>query len=164
MKSATPSSMSMALWQVSPPPTPMPLSKWSISSPSAMSRLATEAAETLIANGADILTGTAQMVVGPIAVAIESGARWFGTQASQAELSQDAGVAFSNLQVGCRLGRHHCKYRSGRTGWQCLFIDASKRRPGHGVRRLDPLPITIRVCRGDPLGCPASTIRTSQNR
>jgi basic membrane lipoprotein Med (substrate-binding protein (PBP1-ABC) superfamily) len=56
--------------------------------------LATEAAETLIANGADILTGTAQMVVGPIAVAIESGARWFGTQASQAELSQDAGVAF----------------------------------------------------------------------
>ena len=56
--------------------------------------LATEAAETHIANGADILTGTAQMVVGPIAIAIENGARWFGTQASQAELSQDSGVAF----------------------------------------------------------------------
>ncbi len=56
--------------------------------------LATEAAETHIANGADILTGTAQMVVGPIAIAIENGARWFGTQASQAELAQGAGVGF----------------------------------------------------------------------
>jgi basic membrane protein A len=56
--------------------------------------LATEAAETQIANGADILTGSAQMVVGPIAVAIDNGALWFGTQSSQAELSEDAGVAF----------------------------------------------------------------------
>lgn len=56
--------------------------------------LATEAAETHIANGADILTGTAQMVVGPIAIAIENGARWFGTQASQAELAQGVGVGF----------------------------------------------------------------------
>ncbi len=56
--------------------------------------LATEAAETHIANGADILTGTAQMVVGPIAIASENGARWFGTQSSQAELAGDAAVAF----------------------------------------------------------------------
>lgn len=56
--------------------------------------LATEAAETHIANGADILTGTAQMVVGPIAIAIENEALWFGTQSSQDELSEDIGVAF----------------------------------------------------------------------
>ncbi|MDE2776207.1 MAG: BMP family protein [Chloroflexota bacterium] len=56
--------------------------------------LATEAAETHIANGADILTGTAQMVVGPIAVGLENGAKWFGTQASQAELAGDSAVAF----------------------------------------------------------------------
>lgn len=56
--------------------------------------LATEAAETHISNGADILTGTAQMVVGPIAVAIDNEALWFGTQASQAELSEDIGVVF----------------------------------------------------------------------
>ena len=56
--------------------------------------LATEAAETHIANGADIMTGTAQMVVGPIAIAIENDALWFGTQASQDELSEDIGVAF----------------------------------------------------------------------
>lgn len=56
--------------------------------------LATEAANTHIANGADILTGTAQMVVGPIAVAQENGVLWFGTQSSQADISGDAGVLF----------------------------------------------------------------------
>lgn len=56
--------------------------------------LATEAGETHLANGADIMTGTAQMVVGPIAVGKEQGALWFGTQASQAELSEASGVLF----------------------------------------------------------------------
>jgi len=56
--------------------------------------LATEAANTFIANGADVLTGTAQMVVGPIAVATENGIPWFGTQSSQAELAGSSGVMF----------------------------------------------------------------------
>ncbi|MDE2856099.1 MAG: BMP family protein [Chloroflexota bacterium] len=56
--------------------------------------LATEAAETHLANGADILTGTAQMVVGPIAVAVANDVHWFGSDASQDELSEDIGVAF----------------------------------------------------------------------
>ncbi|MCY4020800.1 MAG: BMP family protein [Chloroflexi bacterium] len=56
--------------------------------------LATEAAETHIANGADILTGTAQMVVGPIAAAKENDVLWFGSDSSQDELSGDIGVAF----------------------------------------------------------------------
>lgn len=56
--------------------------------------LATEAAETHFANGADILTGTAQMVVGPIAIAKENDLLWLGTQASQAELAEGSGVAF----------------------------------------------------------------------
>jgi basic membrane lipoprotein Med (substrate-binding protein (PBP1-ABC) superfamily) len=56
--------------------------------------LATEAANTFVANGADVLTGSAQMVVGPIAVAGEEGLLWFGTQSSQAELAGDAGVLF----------------------------------------------------------------------
>ena len=49
--------------------------------------LAAEAANTHIAAGADVLTGTAQMVVGAIGVAEESGALWFGTQSSQTELA-----------------------------------------------------------------------------
>ncbi|MCF6277250.1 MAG: BMP family protein [Anaerolineales bacterium] len=55
--------------------------------------LAAEAANTHIAAGADVLTGTAQMVVGAIGVAEESGALWFGTQASQTSLAPDIVVA-----------------------------------------------------------------------
>jgi basic membrane lipoprotein Med (substrate-binding protein (PBP1-ABC) superfamily) len=55
---------------------------------------ATEAAEAHIANGADILTGTAQMVVGPIGVVLNEELLWFGTQSSQAELSETTGVTF----------------------------------------------------------------------
>ncbi len=56
--------------------------------------LATEAAAAHVANGADVLTGSAQMVVGPIAVAQENEIPWFGTQSSQAELAAESGVAF----------------------------------------------------------------------
>ena len=55
--------------------------------------LAAEAAEGHIANGADILTGTAQMVVGATGVAAENGARWFGTQSNQTSLGEDMVVA-----------------------------------------------------------------------
>ena len=44
--------------------------------------LAAEAAQAHVANGADILTGTAQMVVGATGVAAEHGAKWFGTQSN----------------------------------------------------------------------------------
>jgi basic membrane protein A len=55
--------------------------------------LAAEAANTHIAAGADVLTGTAQMVVGAIGVAEENGALWFGTQASQTSLAPSIVVA-----------------------------------------------------------------------
>jgi basic membrane lipoprotein Med (substrate-binding protein (PBP1-ABC) superfamily) len=55
--------------------------------------LASEAASTHVAAGADVLTGTAQMVVGAIGVAEENGALWFGTQASQTSLAPDVVVA-----------------------------------------------------------------------
>ena len=55
--------------------------------------LASEAANTHVAAGADGLTGTAQMVVGAIGVAEESGSMWFGTQASQTGLATENVVA-----------------------------------------------------------------------
>ena len=55
--------------------------------------LASEAATTHIANGADIMTGTAQMVVGAIGKAQESGVLWFGTQSNQTSLAPDIVVA-----------------------------------------------------------------------
>lgn len=55
--------------------------------------LASEAANTHVDAGADVLTGTAQMVVGAVGVAEENGALWFGTQASQTSLAPDIVVA-----------------------------------------------------------------------
>jgi basic membrane lipoprotein Med (substrate-binding protein (PBP1-ABC) superfamily) len=55
--------------------------------------LAAEAANTHIAAGADVLAGTAQMVVGAIGVAEKNGVLWFGTQSSQTSLAPDIVVA-----------------------------------------------------------------------
>ena len=55
--------------------------------------LAAEAATTHIAAGADVLTGTAQMVVGAIGVAEESDVLWFGTQSNQTSLAPSIVVA-----------------------------------------------------------------------
>jgi basic membrane protein A and related proteins len=50
--------------------------------------LMTEAAKTHIANGADILTGSSQSVVGSIGAAKDNGkVLWFGTQSDQASLA-----------------------------------------------------------------------------
>ena len=55
--------------------------------------LASEAGQAHAAAGADVMTGTAQMVVGAIGVADEQGILWFGTQANQASLAPDIVVA-----------------------------------------------------------------------
>ena len=55
--------------------------------------LASEAAQAHIAAGADVLTGSAQMVVGAVGVAQGAGALWFGTQANQTALAPDLVVA-----------------------------------------------------------------------
>jgi basic membrane lipoprotein Med (substrate-binding protein (PBP1-ABC) superfamily) len=55
--------------------------------------LASAAAETHVQAGADQLTGTAQMVVGAIGVAEESGVAWYGTQSNQTSLAPDIVVA-----------------------------------------------------------------------
>ena len=55
--------------------------------------LAAEAAEAHISNDADVLTGSAQMVVGATGVAKEKGVAWFGTQANQTALGESIVVA-----------------------------------------------------------------------
>ncbi|MFV2043826.1 MAG: BMP family protein [Anaerolineales bacterium] len=56
--------------------------------------LAAGAAQTDIDAGADVLTGTAQMVVGAIGVAQEQGVLWYGNQASQTSLAPD--IVYAN--------------------------------------------------------------------
>ncbi|MDX9992888.1 MAG: BMP family protein [Anaerolineales bacterium] len=55
--------------------------------------LAAEAANTHVAAGADVMSGTAQMVIGAVGVANEKNALWFGTQASQTNLAPKIVVA-----------------------------------------------------------------------
>jgi len=55
--------------------------------------LASEAAQTQINAGADVLTGSAQMVVGAVGVAKDKGVLWFGTQSDQSSLAPNIVVA-----------------------------------------------------------------------
>jgi len=55
--------------------------------------LAAEAAQAHLTNGVDVLTGTAQMVVGAVSVATENNVPWLATQANQTSLSPDLVVA-----------------------------------------------------------------------
>jgi basic membrane lipoprotein Med (substrate-binding protein (PBP1-ABC) superfamily) len=55
--------------------------------------LAAEAANTHIQAGADVLTGSAQQVVGAIGVANEKGVPWLGTQSDQSPIAPDIVVA-----------------------------------------------------------------------
>lgn len=84
--------------------------------------LATEAAEAHIANGADVLTGSAQMVVGPIAVAIENEVLWLGTQASQAELSEEIGVAFQVYKFDVILSEIVANIQGGTLGGESYTL------------------------------------------
>lgn len=55
--------------------------------------LASETAQAFASQNVDVLSGTAQMVVGAVGVAKEQGILWFGTQANQTELAPDIVVA-----------------------------------------------------------------------
>jgi len=58
-------------------------------------QLASETASAFVENGADCLTGTAQMTVGAIGVAEQEGLLWFGTQSDQTSAAAD-GVVVAN--------------------------------------------------------------------
>jgi basic membrane protein A len=85
--------------------------------------LATEAAEAHVANGADILTGTAQMVVGPIAVAKDNELLWFGTQSSQAALAEASGVTFQVYRWDVILRDMIANRADGTLGGESYVID-----------------------------------------
>src|SRR5204863_8097943 len=55
--------------------------------------LMSQAAQTQIASGADVLTGSSQSVVGAISVCKDKGALWFGNQSDQATLAPEIVVA-----------------------------------------------------------------------
>lgn len=56
-------------------------------------QLAQETAEGHVSNGADVMTGSAQMVAGAVAVAAQNDIAWFGTQANQNDFGPSVVVA-----------------------------------------------------------------------
>jgi basic membrane protein A len=84
--------------------------------------LASEAASSLIGAGADVLSGTAQMVVGAVGVAKTDGVLWFGTQANQASLAPDIVVASQVYHWEGILGEMITNVKAGTLGGELYAI------------------------------------------
>jgi basic membrane lipoprotein Med (substrate-binding protein (PBP1-ABC) superfamily) len=85
--------------------------------------LMTEAAKTHIANGADILTGSSQSVVGSIGAAKDNGnVLWFGTQADQASLAPSLVVASQVYDWVPSLKDMIAKIKSGTLGGETYTL------------------------------------------
>ena len=84
--------------------------------------LAAEAANAHIAAGADVMSGTAQMVVGAVGVADAEGVLWFGTQANQESLA-DIVVASQVYKWEVILREILAKIDSGVLGGEIFVID-----------------------------------------
>ncbi len=85
--------------------------------------LASEAANTHISAGADVLTGTAQMVVGAIGKAEEAGALWFGTQSNQTSLAPSIVVASQVYHWEVVLDEMISMIKSGTLGGKSFVIN-----------------------------------------
>lgn len=84
---------------------------------------AAEAARSFLDGGAAVLTGTAQMTVGAIAVADESGIPWFGTESSQTALAPDVVVASQVYRWETVLEDLVAEIAAGRLGGHTYEID-----------------------------------------
>lgn len=84
--------------------------------------LASEAATTHISAGADVLTGTAQMVVGAIGKAEEADVLWFGTQSNQTSLAPSIVVASQVYHWEGILNEMIAKIKEGTLGDESFVI------------------------------------------
>jgi basic membrane protein A len=83
----------------------------------------TEAAKAHIANGADILTGSSQSVVGSIGAAKDAGnVLWFGTQSDQASLAPNLVVASQVYDWAPSLKDMIAKIKAGTLGGETYTL------------------------------------------
>jgi basic membrane protein A len=88
--------------------------------------LMTEAANTHIAAGADILTGSSQSVIGSIGAAKDAGnVLWFGTQADQASLAPELVVASQVYDWTGLLRDMIAKHKAGTLGGEAFTLRLS---------------------------------------
>ena len=85
--------------------------------------LASEAATTFVSEGADIMTGTAQMVVGATSIAEENNVLWFGTQSNQSVLGPEVVVASQVYHWEVMLKEVIAKIQSGTLGGETFTIN-----------------------------------------
>jgi basic membrane protein A len=83
----------------------------------------TDAANEFIASGADVMTGTSQMVVGPIGAANQNNVLWFGTQSNQTSLAPTIVVANQVYHWEVTLEEIIAKVQSGVTGGESYMLD-----------------------------------------
>jgi len=88
--------------------------------------LMTQAAKTQIANGADILTGSSQSVVGSIGAAKDNGkVLWFGTQADQSSLASSLVVCSQVYDWTGMLKDMIAKHKAGTLGGETYTLTLS---------------------------------------
>lgn len=85
--------------------------------------LAAEAARSFVAAKADVMTGSAQMVVGAVGVAKTNGVAWFGTQANQTSLAPSVVVASQVYHWEVVLKQIIDGIKAGTLGGQTYTID-----------------------------------------
>ena len=103
--------------------------------------------------GADILTGTAQMVTGAIGIAKESGVLWFGTQSNQTSLAPDIVVASQVYHWEVVLTQIIDSIKNGTLGGTAFAIDLANGgeviefNPGYAVPQ-DVLDLADQTVKG----------------
>jgi basic membrane protein A len=113
--------------------------------------LASQAAQTHVDAGADVLTGTAQMVTGAITVAQESNVPWFGTQSNQATLAPGIVVASQVYHWEVVLTQMIDLIHQGTFGGQAFAVDLAN---GGEVIEFNPdypLPADVQAAAEDTI-------------
>jgi basic membrane lipoprotein Med (substrate-binding protein (PBP1-ABC) superfamily) len=87
--------------------------------------LASEAAKALVGAGADVLTGSAQMVVGATGVAVEEGVPWLGSQSNQTALGEEVVVGSFVYHWEQLLNDVLDKIQAGTLGGEALSISVA---------------------------------------
>ena len=85
--------------------------------------LASEAANSLIGAGADVLSGTAQMTIGAINSAKTAGVLWFGTQSNQTDVAPEIVVASQVYHWENMLNELISKIKDGTLGGELYEIN-----------------------------------------
>ncbi|RME69326.1 MAG: BMP family ABC transporter substrate-binding protein, partial [Chloroflexi bacterium] len=103
--------------------------------------LAAEAANTHIQAGADVLTGSAQQVVGAIGVAKEKGIPWLGIQADQSPLAPDIVMATALYDWKPALLEMMTSHQAGELGGKVIQLTLAN----GGIKMLysDKLPADV---------------------